>query len=145
MTVVRTKMNPEIKDKWLTALRSGEYRQGQNVLKQQHGENDTPQYCCLGVLCDIAVKEGLDITVRDIHEEDEAAEKQVWEFGTSDSLSHELLPDAVMEWAGMDSDNPTVYDPSARAEDQLRATDIATLNDNGISFEDIADVIEAEL
>lgn len=41
-------MNAELKAKWVAALRSGEYRQGQGVLKTSKGE-----YCCLGVLCDI--------------------------------------------------------------------------------------------
>lgn len=38
-------MNPEAKEKWLTALRSGHYAQGRVVLRS---END--RYCCLGVL-----------------------------------------------------------------------------------------------
>lgn len=37
-----------LKKKWLEALRSGEYQQGEGHLF----ENDT--YCCLGVLCKIA-------------------------------------------------------------------------------------------
>lgn len=41
-------MNPEIKKKWLKALRSGEYKQGRNLLR-----SNTDHYCCLGVLCDI--------------------------------------------------------------------------------------------
>jgi hypothetical protein len=44
-------MNPEIKEKWVTALRSGEYKQGQDRLKK--GD----QFCCLGVLCDLHAKE----------------------------------------------------------------------------------------
>ena len=35
----------DIKEKWLTALRSGEYKQGKYYLK-----NDNNCYCCLGVL-----------------------------------------------------------------------------------------------
>lgn len=41
-------MNPEWKKKWLEALRSGKYVQGQNVLR-----SDGNRYCCLGVLCDL--------------------------------------------------------------------------------------------
>jgi len=40
-------MDKEIRDKWVTALRSGEYVQGQGYLK------DDGEYCCLGVLCEI--------------------------------------------------------------------------------------------
>lgn len=34
-----------MKDKWITALRSGEYKQGRHALKTTDGS-----YCCLGVL-----------------------------------------------------------------------------------------------
>lgn len=130
-------MNPEIKAKWLTALRSGEYRQGRNVLKQQFDENDAPQFCCLGVLCDIAIKDGLNLTVNDINEYEDT-DAIIWSFDDH----QELLPRAVMEWAGMDSDNPALPNPE---DEGHPTTDIASLNDNGMDFENIADIIEREL
>src|SRR6267154_3512665 len=39
------------KDKWVKALRSGEYAQGRNFLCKEGKEYD--RVCCLGVLCDI--------------------------------------------------------------------------------------------
>ena len=48
-------MKEEIKDRWVEALRSGKYQQGQGTLK--YGES----FCCLGVLCDLHAKEtGVD-------------------------------------------------------------------------------------
>lgn len=41
-------MNPEIKAKWLEALRSGNYKQGTGRLRKADNS-----YCCLGVLCDV--------------------------------------------------------------------------------------------
>jgi len=41
-------MTPELKAKWLNALRNGNYTQGFGSL---HVDNT---YCCLGVLCEIA-------------------------------------------------------------------------------------------
>lgn len=41
------KLDPELKAKWLAALRSGEYKQGRYCLSTDNG------FCCLGVLCDI--------------------------------------------------------------------------------------------
>lgn len=41
-------MDRKIRDKWVEALRSGEYKQGQNALRT----NDN-KFCCLGVLCDV--------------------------------------------------------------------------------------------
>ena len=50
-------MKKEIADKWIAALRSGEYKQGIGELHDT-GNNS---YCCLGVLCkvmDSPIKEG---------------------------------------------------------------------------------------
>jgi hypothetical protein len=44
-------MNAVIKQRWLAALRSGEYKQGQHALRSDDG--DERRYCCLGVLCDL--------------------------------------------------------------------------------------------
>lgn len=41
-------MHPEIKQRWVEALRSGRYQQGQNVLRTTENA-----FCCLGVLCDL--------------------------------------------------------------------------------------------
>jgi hypothetical protein len=41
-------MTPELKQKWLDALRSGNYVQGEGTL------NKGGKMCCLGVLCDVA-------------------------------------------------------------------------------------------
>lgn len=38
--------------KWIDALRSGKYKQGKSNLARRAG--DTIEYCCLGVLCEIA-------------------------------------------------------------------------------------------
>ena len=40
-------MNPEIKARWLRDLRSGEFKQGLNMLRNEIDN----EYCCLGVLC----------------------------------------------------------------------------------------------
>lgn len=41
-------MNPELKAKWIAALRSGKYQQGKDRLRTHDNK-----FCCLGVLCDI--------------------------------------------------------------------------------------------
>lgn len=41
------KFTQELKDAWLTALRSGKYEQTKETLRDNNG------FCCLGVLCDI--------------------------------------------------------------------------------------------
>jgi hypothetical protein len=41
-------MNPELKQKWIAALRSGQRKQAQGVLRKKDGG-----FCCLGVLIDV--------------------------------------------------------------------------------------------
>lgn len=45
-------MKKEWADKWVKALRSGEFKQGIGGLKDKNNN-----YCCLGVLCAIAFPE----------------------------------------------------------------------------------------
>lgn len=45
-------MNTNVKEKWVKALRSGEYKQGTKRLRNKFNE-----YYCLGVLCDLHRKE----------------------------------------------------------------------------------------
>ncbi|HEY4832468.1 MAG TPA: hypothetical protein VIH61_07925, partial [Waddliaceae bacterium] len=47
-------MNKKIKKQWLKELRSGEWVQGRGKLM-----DNQDRACCLGVLCDIAVREGI--------------------------------------------------------------------------------------
>lgn len=49
------KLNPGVKAKWVTALRSGDYRQGTLRLRWRGTGRDT--YCCWGVLTDLYRKE----------------------------------------------------------------------------------------
>lgn len=65
-----------IKD-WIKALRSGDYQQGKNKLR-----NADDIYCCLGVLCDIYDEDGWEYN--DILEE--------YEYRTDNDVSSELLP-----------------------------------------------------
>lgn len=51
-----SKMNPEFKQPWIDALRSGKYEQGRNALCKDN------KFCCLGVLCEINI-EKLNIKV----------------------------------------------------------------------------------
>lgn len=44
-------MDQELKQKWVSALRSGDYKQGKYQLRDNNN-----QYCCLGVLCVVSNK-----------------------------------------------------------------------------------------
>ena len=124
-------MNPEVKTKWLEALRSGNYKQGQNYL---HRGND--EFCCLGVLCDLAVQEGVVGRTFDPDVDGGGA----WVYQDAEvrySPSDALLPAPVVEWAGLDHINPEVPTPDSDGTEALSA-----LNDTGKSFGHIAQLIE---
>jgi hypothetical protein len=116
-------MNESIKAQWVAALRSGEYEQGQAYL-QKDGK-----FCCLGVLCDLAVKAGV-ITVT-------GGDVTAAEYGPdAETLT---LPDKVMDWAGTGDSNPEVLYYGGRYDT------LASLNDNDVPFGTIADLIEDQL
>lgn len=50
-------MNPEIKEKWLTSLRSGEFLQGRGCLRATDDLDGKDYYCSLGILCNLLVGE----------------------------------------------------------------------------------------
>ena len=50
-----TRMNPEVKTKWLEALRSDNYNKG--VMSLKISRADKVFHCCLGVLCEIYIQE----------------------------------------------------------------------------------------
>lgn len=80
-------MKPEIKARWLAALRSGDYIQGHGRLR----EGNT--FCCLGVLCDLYAKET-------------GVEWQKEESGHCAFDHASFLPNCVMHWAGLEDHDP---------------------------------------
>lgn len=53
------KMEPELKAKWVTALRSGNFQQTKHSLKVKR-EDGSFSYCCLGVFGEVCGLEWLD-------------------------------------------------------------------------------------
>ena len=121
-------MKTEIKNQWLAALRSGEYVQGKNALGLK--VDDTVEYCCLGVLCDLAVQAGV-IPAPEIHR------NSALEYGFADERY--TLPLEVRDWAELDS-----VDVWVRVDGVEVA--LPQLNDvEGLTFNELADIIEAQL
>jgi len=115
-------MNEAVKAKWLAALRSGKYEQGTEHL------NKDGKFCCLGVLCDIYSQEngvgwneysGLS-GVKGMHG------------------IYGVLPTPVQDYAGLVKGNPNVS-----VNKQVRG--LASFNDAGSTFEELADLIETQL
>lgn len=138
MATLKSKMNPEVKKKWIDALRSGWYDQGSEKLRSDQG------YCCLGVLCDLYTQEtkmvGWEFRGYD---ENEHLPQDYWYF---DGES-EFLPESVKEWAGFNVNNPSVRVDVTDNDDEdnwFYTDEIANLNDSGYTFNELSELIEQQ-
>lgn len=116
-------MKKEIADLWVAALRSGEYTQGQHRLETI--DADGSRFCCLGVLCQLAIANGVEV-IREVELNADLDER------ASYNGVYAVPDETVIEWAGMKTRNPS-FDG---------ANNLVDLNDSGKTFEEIADVIE---
>lgn len=124
-------MRHDVAEMWTEALRSGKYRQGHGTLAVPDNEGAV-QYCCLGVLCDLAVKEGVIPPPR-------ADFAGYLNFATpTREVESCVLPPEVQVWAGLKSDDGQVPDAAPYSEDGS----LLGMNDSGATFEEIAAVIE---
>lgn len=113
-------MNQEIKDKWIAALRSGEYIQGKEALRRKDNT-----FCCIGVLCDIYQKE------KGGEWEDIGDYKY---YGFKDAVGNErsgVMTKDVISWTGGTLNKMLALE-----------TRLIGLNDGGSTFKEIAKEIE---
>ena len=122
-------MKRDIAHRWVAALRSGKFRQGRRQLRRNFGDGQN-EFCCLGVLCELAVADGV------IPPYDNPA----CGYRSYDGAIN-LTPSAVMEWAGLTRSNG--FYPSRSGE--WTQPPLSIQNDNGKSFVEIADIIEANI
>lgn len=152
-------MKTEIQQELVRRLRSGDYSQARGVLNrvgfaewETHQENKMLGHCCLGVLCEIAVDEGV-------------IDKQLDEYGRKNEYgpdgSRSFPPNEVADWAGLkyrtEEDPPTIYfdmtgvDLTERGNikdwhkfgDRVLIPAHELNDDFKLSFDEIADLIEA--
>lgn len=127
-------MNAEIQTEWAAALRSGKYAQGKNRLR-----SSGDKFCCLGVLCEIAVDHGvISPATRD-------SETEMFSYQDDTEVYDAWLPLAVRAWAGLESD---VFDAVDNNDEPIlvsgvRYACLSGANDMGETFADIADFIES--
>lgn len=118
---IMPRMNPEIKEKWLTALRSGDYKQGKGWLCRVE-RDDSKTYCCLGVLTDLYIQEmGFE-----------------WERGVSCLYFDEraaVLPPSVMNWSSV-SDSGLFYG------EEGEEGELTSVNDTSDNFDKVIQIIE---
>lgn len=136
-------MNKDVAKRWVEALRSGEYKQARRALADELPSGDIG-YCCLGVLCELAVADGV------------IPPKARAVYPTSRFSFNEdayMPPDAVDEWAGQGIRNQDRYRIEIPDEIADRLSEVGIdhgniaflpeLNDDAeLTFSEIADLIE---
>ena len=134
------KLKAEVKKKWLEALRSGSYQQGKQRLRVTTDNSDS--FCCLGVLCDITDNTRwmpvFGITRYGRYKDAKGAGNSLFRTG--------FVPDDIADQSFMDLTGAPENSRSVKliliAKTQ---TVLSQMNDEGKSFNDIADWIEANL
>jgi len=123
-------MNEQVKDIWVKALRSSDYTQGRLFLHLAETKHTPESFCCLGVLCDLSLKNSSLPIIRTANEEEGIVRYD---------RASEGLPLSVMSWAEIKFTNPDVVVVNDFKD---KTTSLAELNDGGASFLEIADIIE---
>jgi hypothetical protein len=125
-------MKKDIAKKWVKALRSGKYKQGECYLKQ-FNDNGQAKHCCLGVLCELYNNEMKKKHKKSLNTKivDGYAERPV-----SFNKQQQGLPSVVKKWAGM-KDSLGYFIADTEFSECL-----AELNDMGTKFKTIANTIE---
>lgn len=117
-------MNPLIAAEWAEYLKANADRQGRWSLQQANGK-----LCCLGALCELAIKNGVEI--------------QVHLNTTHNTVSYNghptHLPPEVAEWAEMKSTYGELN--SIITFENVNLYSLMSLNDNGMPWPQIADII----
>jgi hypothetical protein len=121
-------MRKDVAKKWVKALRSGKYKQGQGYLKQFNSKGQ-PRHCCLGVLCEI-----YNDTMKNSHKKslNTIEYHKIICFGKET----QVLPLIVKKWAGMKT-YIGIMNNSNKVEYCLSG-----INDSGKKFSTIANIIE---
>ena len=128
-------MKNNIMKKWVKALRSGKYKQGQGTLKQFNSKGQA-EHCCLGVLCELYnqdmkknKKKMLSEKIYDNHID--------FYHGYCRFDDHkEDLSKKVKDWAGIRNGLGLFTDSNGEL------TTLADLNDTGRKFKTISNIIE---
>ncbi len=137
-------MATEFFDKWIAALESGEYEQTTGRLARD-GEDGKRRFCCLGVACDLAVKDGIIQVREDAFGTIEYGDFSASEYNEDDDVnfSDAVLPVKVMKALGVESRDPVVM---VKLGDYEASRTLAALNDDyAWDFRQIAEVARQEL
>lgn len=141
---IRRHMSPEQQQRtaeWCFRLKSKRYKQGKGLLHYiittPSGEKED-YYCCLGVAAEYACEEG--VVDKIVTPDAEQANREIVRYG---DRVHEsgIFNDKLAEWFGTPDLNPQVKMPVHPRSSEETLRPLAGLNDAGVHFERIADLI----
>lgn len=143
-------MNREIAERWIAALRSGQYRQTANRLCRFYIDDEHKEqcsYCAMGLLAELYQQETGELNT--IPNKDQPGTIS-FKDETKNKWSAIFIPTEVVQWAGL-KNSAGSFGPSYSVwvdiedEDGSRVlcTSVVALNDDArLPFADIADIIE---
>ena len=130
-------MKKEIATRWVKALRSGKYKQGQNhlcVLTSKGAE-----HCCLGVLTDMYQKDCKRKKIKPLPTKDNYSDyRERCAVGYGSTNEFQVLHSKVKNWAGMKTKSGLIPNDDPEMDD----IELTVMNDDGDSFKKIANFIE---
>lgn len=125
-------MNLPVMKEWVAALRSGKYQQGTGTLLIRTADQGD-KFCCLGVVQDLYVKSGKG------HWEDDEYYRDWNNHASLADLTFSVTSDLF----GESSSDISQCGIVVGLADRLGQTpSLTTLNDEGFTFDQIADIIE---
>lgn len=134
--------NQENMRMWIQALRSGGYKQGRGNLKVITPQTGSASYCCLGVACEVAMGNGVQMALDFYPVENSCPSWPAYVHGLDSGCTSKhgvrfagtgsSLPNRVQEWLGIDSDDPEICGVST----------ISANDSFGWDFNQIADALE---
>lgn len=104
---------------WVEALRSGEFEQGSDWL------NSNGKMCCLGVACEVAIVNGLDLP-REVREANWGQPEHV-AYGDSSFRTGRTLPKEMKRWLGVDRHDPLVRTDRILHHDEWGTTPVGNM------------------
>ena len=140
-------MKPEIKKRWIEALLSGEYKQGNGYLRKDIGDDSF--FCCLGVLCDLYIKDVGSIWCTDLEATKISDSDYCFIYSVENSIDYAFIPEEVMIWSGLTESDPEVthiietIDEDGNFEEENQT--LSHLNDIGYKFKRISEIIEENM
>lgn len=140
-------MNIRIKELWIKALRSGEFRQTKHDLKTDDG------YCCLGVLCELyRIENGGEWVPRPKKTFKGDKKLHSYKLKHDHGNADRVLDYFIADWAGfkkfelnkrtLDELGKPAYVPMVNVSTGGKGYLLSEINDNGGSFDFIATLIE---